>query len=65
MDLVPGCFCPQPEPEELSKRSQLSGCSGCTPRCRPLAELSLDVAKKEEAEKERKSQHYTKIGGEF
>lgn len=40
-------FSPQLEPEELLKRSQLSGCSDCTPLHRPRAEPSLDKAEGE------------------
>lgn len=64
MELVLCCFYPQSETEELSKRSQLSGYSGCTLLYWPPVELSLDMAGREKVEKE-KSQHYIKIRGEF
>lgn len=64
MELVPSCFYPQSEPEELSKRCRLSGCSDCTHLYRPPAEPSLDMAEREKVEKE-KSQHYIKIRREF
>lgn len=64
MELVPSCFYPQSEPEELSKRSQLSGCSDCTHLYWRPAEPSLDMAEKEKVEKD-KSQHNIKIRGEF
>lgn len=47
MEPVLRYFCPQLEPEELLKRSQLSGCSDCTRLHRPPSELSLDKAEGE------------------
>lgn len=63
MEPVLHYFYPQLEPEELLKRSQLSGCSDCTRLHRPPAELSLDKAEGEI--RDRKINNYIKIKCRF
>lgn len=63
MEPVLHYFDPQLEPEELLKRSQLSGCSGCTRLHRPPAELSLDKAEGEI--RDRKINNYIKVKCSF
>lgn len=63
MEPVLHYFDPQLEPEELLKRSQLSGCSDCTHLHRPPVELSLDKA--EGKIRDRKINNYIKIKCSF